>query len=477
MREALHIFLKDSRHLRYSIALVLAWTAFFVMAGGVSIDSAYPMDVLGFLVSYISRNILPVSWAFLIVRAFHADAIPGDRQFWVTRPYSRASLFGAKALFVLAYITVPFAIAQMSVVVFRGFPLGPSIPGMLWSQVLVLAVIALPSAALASVTSKLTQFVAVALAAPVLGITYIEAAASWGPFAWVWASIAIGISVAVTGTVLFLQFGYRRTSASRAIALAGIAAIVVSIVLTPWEAAFALQSRVANESNRQLTAQLVAQTGGEPPGGRSGRLSFGFAGLSAETLIKCEATETTIQGPDGSWETGLQVRGAAAVSTIADGCTAVLSQTVVTQAGTRPVNVHAEIYITVFGPEQSTSVPIDRSPTIIPNAALCSGTTSRELISVASRTVENSWTYAHCVSAFRDPRRLIQVSARAGSEVRAGRLSYSPFPADLRIPPLESAAYFTVRPTEAVTIEARDPIAHVRVAVDARDVNLQDYLR
>jgi hypothetical protein len=33
---------------------------------------------------------------FLIARSIHAEAIPGDRQFWLARLYVRCSLFGAK---------------------------------------------------------------------------------------------------------------------------------------------------------------------------------------------------------------------------------------------------------------------------------------------------------------------------------------------------------------------------------------------
>src|SRR6187431_934695 len=96
--------------------------------------------------------ILGGGWVVLIALAFHAKALPGDRHFWLTRPYSRASLAGAKALFVLAYITLPMTLAQALTLRLNGLPLGANLDGLLWEQVLITLVVALPAVALATVT-------------------------------------------------------------------------------------------------------------------------------------------------------------------------------------------------------------------------------------------------------------------------------------------------------------------------------------
>lgn len=480
MKEAVHIFLKDTRQLRFPIAIVLAWTAIFlVVAAATPAPFLRFQDWLGrlaFGVLTVSNYVLPVGWWFLISRAFHADAIPGSRQFWLTRPYSRSSLLGAKALFVVAYITLPLALAQTAVVLFRGFPLSHSIPGLLWSQLMILAIVVLPAAALASLTSKLTQFVVAGLAAPLLFLAN-NLLRSWGAFEWVRASIAIGIVVTATSTVLFVQFARRRTGTSRLIATAGILGLVAALALTPWRAAFALQSQITADWNGRLSAVLVKSP---PREGRAaeriGPLSFQIVGLPAATPIACAAAEATIEGQDGVWQTGLRIGRTGAMSTISDGCILTVSDALAGQVGTRQVNIHAILYITVFGADRPTTVPIDQPPTIVPSAGLCSGVTYTDLIRARSETVDNSATLVSCQSVFRDPR-VILLSSRKGSELLPGRVSYSPFPADLRIAPVDDVAYFNSEPVASMTVFTREPVAHVRAVVDVRDVYLQDFLR
>ena len=163
MREAVHIFLKDSRHLRYAIAAVLVWTALLGAAGMVN-SAGVPTSASGRISppcwcrSFL-RYLLPIGWWFLVARAFHAEALPGTRQFWLTRPYRRASLFLAKALFVLAYITLPLGLAMAASAAAHHLPTVPALWSILWAQVLILIVVVLPAAVLAALTSTLTQFV------------------------------------------------------------------------------------------------------------------------------------------------------------------------------------------------------------------------------------------------------------------------------------------------------------------------------
>ena len=103
-QQALHIFRKDARHLRLEISGVFLLLFFLIATGvqtweglqrrgGPSFGSEGPLSVL-----------LAVAWSLLIARAIQTEALPGDRHFWLTRPYSRASLVLSKALFVGAFI-------------------------------------------------------------------------------------------------------------------------------------------------------------------------------------------------------------------------------------------------------------------------------------------------------------------------------------------------------------------------------------
>ena len=81
-----------------------------------------------------------------------------------------------------------------------------------------------------------------------------------------------------------------------------------------------------------------------------------------------------------------------------------------------------------------------------------------------------------CRAAFRWPPRLVWVRDDTGrGEVFVDTLSYSPFPAELRIRPVESYwARASLDQSGAATIVTQDPIAHVRADVELRDVRLGD---
>src|SRR5579872_1708348 len=100
MRQALHIFKKDTRHLRWEIAISLALLAVFAFTE--ALPDRKPSSHSEGL------TLLPaLAWFFLITRVIQSEALTGDKQFWVTRPYSWKSLLAAKIFFLLAFITLP----------------------------------------------------------------------------------------------------------------------------------------------------------------------------------------------------------------------------------------------------------------------------------------------------------------------------------------------------------------------------------
>src|SRR5436309_1801129 len=103
--------------------------------------------------------LLPLAWWTLIARVIHDEALPGDSQFWITRPYSWKSLLGAKALFILAFINIPMLLADGVIVRAYGLPLGAEMRGLLWSQVLIAIVFILPIAALSALSTVFVQLI------------------------------------------------------------------------------------------------------------------------------------------------------------------------------------------------------------------------------------------------------------------------------------------------------------------------------
>src|SRR5258708_5732890 len=134
MRQALHILAKDVRRLWYEILVVLGLEAMIVwMASDRGQGHLPPLFLL--------------PWWYLIVRQIHMEPIPGDRQFWISRPYGWKSLLGAKALFMVVFVSVPMLVADSVIVTAQGFALGSCVSGLVWKQVMWTVMFVLPTAA------------------------------------------------------------------------------------------------------------------------------------------------------------------------------------------------------------------------------------------------------------------------------------------------------------------------------------------
>jgi len=80
-----------------------------------------------------------LAWWYLIAAVIHEEALPGNRQYWLTRPFSRRDLLAAKAIFILVFICLPDFCTEVAVLLLRGkSPLG-YLPDILVSQLFGLA--------------------------------------------------------------------------------------------------------------------------------------------------------------------------------------------------------------------------------------------------------------------------------------------------------------------------------------------------
>src|SRR5437899_265680 len=157
MRQALHIFRKDIRLLWPEIEISLLMVAAFTWLAnrhaplwpGIAVSQTEVLETAKFL--------LPLAGLILIARVIHTEALPGDRQFWLTRPYAWKSLLGAKALFILVFVNLPMLVADVIILGAYGFSLRAELPGLLWYQVLLTTFFVLPMAALAALTTGFVQ--------------------------------------------------------------------------------------------------------------------------------------------------------------------------------------------------------------------------------------------------------------------------------------------------------------------------------
>jgi hypothetical protein len=291
MNQIVHIFLKDARCLRIEIGVFMLLAAIFAGVGG---------RVAG------SEILLEAGAIYLIARVVHADPIPGDRQFWLTRPYNRMSLAGAKLLFIVAFVCAPICVAQIAILLARGFPLLAGIPGLLWSQVVIFFVSSLLIAALAATTSNTLILILALLllgAATLIGeIFYPIAANTYLPYRptgpdWIRQYLALAILTFTAAFVLFRQYRDRATTFSRIAGTVGLAIAAGLFLWLPTSAALAAQSWFSGPPpgkflnigvDPSLKGRGVWVSGGRDPLYRLWRIPLwrGRAGRSAFRLVR-----------------------------------------------------------------------------------------------------------------------------------------------------------------------------------------------
>src|SRR5229473_2455346 len=130
MKQILNIFKKDVRHYWresvVSIALMAAFAWYDVRSWANEGLTGYAYEAGSFFfdsrfLSGLVNVLLPISWAFVIVRVIQGESLVGDRQFWVTRPYEWKKLLAAKILFILVLINLPMLPAGMFLLFKAGF--------------------------------------------------------------------------------------------------------------------------------------------------------------------------------------------------------------------------------------------------------------------------------------------------------------------------------------------------------------------
>jgi hypothetical protein len=188
-----------------------------------------PQDGSLIIVSGLVTVLVPVSWWIAITRVVHEERLVGDTQFWITRPYAWTSLLAAKVAFVLAFLYVPLFFAQLALLAEAGFAPLAYLPGLLYNLLLISAVIALPLAAIASVTSSFARMTLTLLGVFVALIAFQAltslATSYWTLYAhayWAFSAelppggrISIVLGAAVFAAAIVLQYGRRAVWSSR----------------------------------------------------------------------------------------------------------------------------------------------------------------------------------------------------------------------------------------------------------------------
>jgi hypothetical protein len=295
----LHIFRKDSRRLWPAIVAAI------LLLGTLARLDRWRGDWLISSTEGYLNILIPIAWACLIALAVEQDAIPGDRQFWITRPFRTRSLFAAKALFAVLFVHVPSLAADCYILAMRGFSPLTYASTLLAKQLVLACALTIPALALASLVRSFSHFVmeVVAVAAIFLvlnGPTWHDPYFVEPLLDTVRREFLIGIVAVASIAVLIGQYGGRRVLLSRGIAVGtGVAAALFFAYLLP-PSALALRTAVtpsvSRVSMRLGTANLSMRFRSF---GGSVALPLAFDGLSAGEQVRAEAVETEIVTASG----------------------------------------------------------------------------------------------------------------------------------------------------------------------------------
>lgn len=426
MHQALHIFRKDVRYLYREIALVLFSAVIFAWKDPWWVEFVYM-----------------ASAALLIGRAIHAETIPGDRQFWITRPYRWQSLAAAKLLFILAFVNLPIFLDQLFIVIRDGFPMGSIWGGLLWSQVLWVFCFSLPAAALAAVTSGLGPFVSsslgavlVALSVPQLVLPELHRVLPFVPrpymVEWVRNSAGIAAVVVIALVVLHAQYRHRRTLFSRVFALAASAGGAAAFLLAPWSLGFVLQTRMSHASSAAPLSVSISPDSVRVAQASRGnlfpvRLRLAIGGAPDGLEARPDAMQLTFTRPDGqTWNAdgwNAQVRSVAGGVTNVE-ATTMMEASFYEEARHETLSARGYLYFTLFENAPPKSAPLGDTPANVGDGLQCYRSPFHDL---------------YCRSAFRWPGRLIYAKT-SGADFNSfyNLVSYSPFPAVLDLDPIET---------------------------------------
>jgi hypothetical protein len=205
----------------------------------------------------------------LILLVVYEDAVVSLKHDWLTRPMAGTTLLLEKALFIAGTVLVPSILGTMIYNLYLGNSVAESLlTGVskgASGDVLLGIVIGM---AFAAVTAGIRQGIIVFLAVIVglaLASALLRGIYDYGPPPTVTGSgwmIVRGVQLTLAlaaAAVLWVQYHYRHTSASRVIAAAAVVAIVALGMALSWPRAFSLQKLMANDPVADAAVQVVLE--------------------------------------------------------------------------------------------------------------------------------------------------------------------------------------------------------------------------
>jgi hypothetical protein len=260
-RRAVAIFRKDVRHLW---AEALVFPALLALAAWLD-----PVNV-----DYKLQMVLPAACWYIIVRVIHQEPLPGDRQYWLTRPYTWRDLFAAKVLFLALFVSLPFALFHAVTWAAHGIPVVQHLRTLFWKATFFTALYAVPAAAVAALTRNMAHAI---LAGLMAGLGWLlgqmvmpnRITNDVGSYDWMQTSGLAMVLLFGAAAILLLQYSLRRTGVLRGLAAATVAVLLVAEISIPRAKALVLEAFSAREGTARISldgapARLLRDRLGHP---------------------------------------------------------------------------------------------------------------------------------------------------------------------------------------------------------------------
>jgi len=380
--QPVHILRKDATHLwpeiLVSVALLIAY-AFAESQTWLPSDGTFNPVILavGFL-----AFLIPVAWLVLISRLVHDEELVGDRQFWITRPYTWYSLLISKILFIAVFICVPFLIMQMWLLHHAGLYPTLLIPGMLKNLLVIAAIFLLPLFAIAAVTSTFVRYISSALG----GLIYFFIILALAAYIWSENLVAPNLVYAIGATMLalliaalLLQYWRRKTLIARILVAVVPLIMMVFAALAPVN--LLTGHRYPNTSAGTLSFNNAPEF--QQPSGRlmvfRHKLALGIpvqaqiTGLPPHAAVEVQRFRAIIDGPSGfhyasPWSidrAGLSSDRPATILPLT------LPESVFNRIHNQPVALHVELGTQIHSPGTPYSVVATETRFPLPGHAGC----------------------------------------------------------------------------------------------------------
>jgi hypothetical protein len=454
MRQAFHIFKKDARGSAYEICVMLALVALFAAS-----ESATRYALNGFTGSLSAMLI--VAWFYLTALVIHPEAIPGDRQFWLTRPYSWKSLLAAKIALLILVVGPPLAIADGIILHAQGFPVVSNIGGILWQMLQRFEIFLIPAMVLACLTRSLAGFIVSGLGTIAALVLYFSVSlwngreiAIWEEAVWVSAAMeAILVPVAI-----LCQYARRKRIALTGAVCAFVLPLIVGRVPQPLR--FPEQLK-ASGLQVQLATEVSPESGADhtSTGGINILLSLRVEGLPPGLDANAKDIDVTLRSDDGElWRSDhARFKPGRTFEEKIFRERFPMPAEVYERFKNEPVQLYSRVELTLYRTVNRTR--IEAGEFVVPGVGYC-------------RLFMNE---LNCRAALHQPDRLFSFEDMKGERLQSpDRLgSISSLVTDLGIGPVVS--FSLPVPRESGTILIGEPAAHLARDFYLRDIDLKQY--